>query len=141
MEDFIPGRNGGRLLPGGKPGNRGGYGIPSKVRKLCAKGFAEAAPEIIKIAKGGEKVSATEQTNAFDKLGKYGIGELQAVSVENVEVLRAAVRIAAEIYGDEKIQEFADRLMAECEGLIDDTDDTGEGDSLSGHRASDGEDA
>lgn len=32
---FIPGKNGGRLLPGGKPGNKGGGRTPDEFKALC----------------------------------------------------------------------------------------------------------
>jgi hypothetical protein len=116
MEPTVPGRNGGRLLVGGKPGNRGGGNIPSAVRRLCAEGFAKAAPEIIKIATGkADGVAPNEQVQAFDKLGKYGIGEVQAVALENAEWLKVVAEVTSRHLPDQAkfeawFQELTDTL-------------------------------
>lgn len=44
--DFIPGRNGGRLLPGGKPGNRGGGRKPDVFLRRIKALTLEAADRL-----------------------------------------------------------------------------------------------
>ena len=91
----VPGRNGGRLLPGGQPGNRGGPGrTPSQVQAASRLAFDQRIRRLKKIADGtlgvplvvnGEPVlmpdgktvavlgpDVDQQLKAIDMLGKYG---------------------------------------------------------------------
>lgn len=72
--EFIPGRNGGRLLLGGKPGNKGGPGRPpSTIRAVAREEFADLIPELVKIARS-KTSSKADKCRAIDLLGKYGLG-------------------------------------------------------------------
>lgn len=73
--ELIEQKHGGALLSGGVPGNKGGGRYPDRIKQILQEGMFEAAPSIVQLAKGGEHVSAGDQISAFDKLGKYGVGE------------------------------------------------------------------
>lgn len=83
----VPGRNGGRLLAGGKPGNRGGPGrTPTQVQAAARLAFDKRIRRLKKIADGtlavplvvnGKTVATAgpdidQQLKAIDMLGKYG---------------------------------------------------------------------
>jgi len=113
------------LLPGGKPGNRGGGNIKSKVRELCRQGFEEALPTIIEIAKGnatrefmGNEVDPqfSERVRAADVLAKYGLGEAKAIVAE--DVLIAVGEVAADYVPPERLEAFTAALterLKDCE--------------------------
>src|SRR3954466_5133788 len=98
MEPTVPGRNGGRLLPGGVPGNRGGKGaVPRRLRTLCRDGWEQGIPRMVSIAAGdADGVSPGESVNAWKALGAFGVGELQAVQLENADIAREAVALVAQ---------------------------------------------
>lgn len=78
----VPARNGGRLLAGGRPGNRGGGRTPSEIRRTCREKFDKLVPKLDRIARA--KLSKdSDRVRAIEVLGKYGMG--QAVSVEDVK--------------------------------------------------------
>lgn len=58
-------------LRAGNPGNNGGGRQPSKIREICRRDFAEAAPILLEIA-GNEDEKATDRVKAIEVLGKYG---------------------------------------------------------------------
>ena len=81
VETSVPGRNGGRLLPGGKKGHKGGGGRPTHaIRQRCADGFdrhIETAEAILR----DKKASNADKIRALDVLGKYA--GLQKIETEN----------------------------------------------------------
>jgi hypothetical protein len=69
---YIPGKNGGRLRPGGKPGHRGGPGRPpDAIRARCAGLFDDHVEKAVAILES-PKASHGDQLKALDLLGKYG---------------------------------------------------------------------
>jgi hypothetical protein len=118
----IPQPHGGALLPGGVKGNRGGGTIAYRIRRACAEGVEAAIPNLIEIATGkADGVTPGEQTQAWDKLAKYGIGPLKAVMVEDAEVATLAVNLVNEMFRPtpEQLTAFADRLTTEIYNLGD----------------------
>lgn len=72
VKNSVPGRNGGRLLPGGKKGNRGGSGRPpDKIRAALRKAFDERIPLLMALAESDDDAVAMK---AMDMLAKYGLG-------------------------------------------------------------------
>lgn len=95
----VPGRNGGRLLPGGKPGNRGGGRLPSRVRALALQGIRQTLPEIYAIAKGTKSgVRPADQVQAWRAMANVALSrtissaELQARLIEQVQATRQWAR-------------------------------------------------
>ena len=69
-----PGRNGGRLRNGSRPGNKGGTGRPpSEIRKKLRGSFEERIKVIEAIADDA-KASTAERLKALDLMAKYGLG-------------------------------------------------------------------
>ncbi len=102
-----PGRNGGMLLAGGKPGNKGGR-RPSAVRQALLEDFAETAP-LLKDFAEDEELSPRERIAAITELGKFGLGpakagytqdELNALMVK----LAHATRLAAGAHFDAPVK-------------------------------------
>jgi hypothetical protein len=92
------------------------------VRQACAAGFEQAIPRLVEIAVGtADGVAPNESTAAFAQLGKYGIGEIKSVQIQDAEVASLAVQLVAEIFGatPEQIKLFADRLTDGCFNLAD----------------------
>lgn len=95
----VPGRNGGRLLPGGKPGNRGGGQLPSRVRALALRGIRQTLPEIYAIAKGTKiGTRPADQVQAWRAMANVALSrtissaELQARLIEQVQATREWAR-------------------------------------------------
>ena len=91
--------NGGTLLPGGKPGNKGGIGRPpSAIREHLRGSFAERVKVLESIADGEpivrvrlpdgseseSRISASpaDRIRAIDMLAKYGLGTQVEVPVD-----------------------------------------------------------
>lgn len=113
----MKGGNPANLTPG-NPGNRGGRGaISSEVRKACREGFAAAVPKIIAIATDeADGATPAEMVRAFDTLGKYGMGALEAVALEKAEWLGTVCRVTAEYLPDaESYDLWFQSLMAELD--------------------------
>lgn len=80
----MPQPNGGALLAGGVPGNRGGTGRPkSEVRAAALAGADEAIPILRAILKNG-KARKAERIAAGRELLKYGLGLQREVSMDEV---------------------------------------------------------
>lgn len=113
-------KNGARLLAGGMPGNKGGTSYTSAVRKACANGFASGVPLIAKIA-NGEPTPGNPCPDyrdiiaAWQALGKYGVGEIQTVMVNDDDVAKAAIKVVQRMFGSERLSEFSMRLVNEVE--------------------------
>lgn len=119
----------------GNKGREGGnpnltYGIKkgalsTELRRKCRSGWAEAIPGIIAIAKGevgndGLAPKHADQINAWQSLGKYGMGEIGNVSVspEGRDIAVIAINIVAEIYGPEKLHQFIEMFL-DAAGSVD----------------------
>jgi hypothetical protein len=80
-EKRIPAHGRGRLLIGGKIGNKGGGRPPCAIKAACRASFDEGVRFTAKIATGQKATSASDPpTNAeiiraFNILGKYGFAE------------------------------------------------------------------
>lgn len=90
-QPFIPGKNGGRLNPGGTPGNKGGPGAPSSaVRKASRESYERGLEVFNKILglvekelkectslEGLERLKGllSDVLRGTDMSGKYGLGE------------------------------------------------------------------
>lgn len=75
---MVPGNNGGRLLAGGKPGNRGGSGRPaSALRALIGESFRERWAIAEEIAEGGvldrDRLKAVDLLHRWAGLDKIGL--------------------------------------------------------------------
>ena len=71
VDNYIPGKNGGRLNRGGTKGNKGGTGRPpAAIRQRCADGFDRhiATAEAILAS---TDASNADKIRALDVLGKY----------------------------------------------------------------------
>ncbi len=97
MTELIPQPHGGALLPGGKPGNRGGGNIKSRAREAAAEGGYTAIKMLGKVLRSIDaeieagvidKRLVNELSRALEALGKYGLGEIQAV-VESEAIFHA----------------------------------------------------
>lgn len=88
----VPGKHGGRLLPGGKPGNRGGGRKPAAIRKKALKMLWERMDLIGHMADGAA-VEFTEE--GATKLVSPKPGErLQALKLLKEMGLQEAVSVA-----------------------------------------------
>lgn len=99
-QELIPQEHGGALLPGGKPGNRGGGALRSEARERALGGgnkgitlLDEYLDEIIKLREETNKplseiVKSSELTRIVECLAKYGLGEIQNV-VESEAIFHA----------------------------------------------------
>ena len=67
----MPGANGGTLLAGGMPGNKGGGRPPSAIRERCRGSFAERIPILEEIADDVD-LRPQDRVKAIDVLAKYG---------------------------------------------------------------------
>jgi hypothetical protein len=102
----MPGRNGGQLLAGGKPGNRGGTGRPrSEVRALARTVMIEALEQLIERVEK-RSLHGHELIRAAELGGRYGLGEV-AVEVTDASWIEAAVQVLAKELGMHE----ADRLL------------------------------
>lgn len=79
VKPIVPGRNGGTLLPGGLPGNRGGLGKPkSEIRARLAASFEERIPILEGIA---DNPKSYERLKAIDLMAKYsGLAQMDITS-------------------------------------------------------------
>ena len=73
--ELVPGKNGGRIRNGSKPGtNRGGTGRPpSVIRQRLRGSFEDRIPVLEEIA-DDRKASLGERLKALDLMAKYGMG-------------------------------------------------------------------
>lgn len=83
MPHLIPQPNGGALMSGGTPGNKGGGRTPNRVREevrelLHEDGLAELRRRFDK--KNIRKISHQDFARYIDTLGKYGIGTKHELS-------------------------------------------------------------
>lgn len=96
---------------------------------MCREGFAAAVPVLCELAQGKGTEGNSDPTpgeivRAIDALGKYGLGAVQAVQVEDAEIAKTAVRLVHEMFGADRVEEFADRLATEIyNGQADELDD------------------
>ncbi len=84
----IPKHGNGQLLPGGQPGNRGGYGRPrSEIRKAAALAFDRRIPVLEAIADStdGKDVDRTGAIRLMMQAG--GIGTEPAIDRELIKEL------------------------------------------------------
>lgn len=81
VANTVPGRNGGRLRAGGKPGNKGGGRPKDEVRAACALAFDKRIKRLTMIADGKiDGAGIEQQLKAIDMLAKYG--GLQKIETE-----------------------------------------------------------
>lgn len=93
VPDFVPGRNGGRLRRG-NPGNKGGRGMPSKVREACLRSFAARVKILRKIADDTES-SQRDRLAAMELLGKYaGLQKIEHTGEDGDAILVRVIREA-----------------------------------------------
>lgn len=94
---LIPQPHGGALRRGGKPGNAGGGNVKSRARQAAAEGGAKAIKLLNQILESLEadfdagvidRKLINEVSRALEALGKYGLGEIQAV-VESEAIFHA----------------------------------------------------
>lgn len=116
-----PGRNGGTLLVGGKPGNKGGGRKPSQVRKKALRMLARRLPLIGHLADGvavqfdedGQTKLVSpkpgERLQALKLLAELGMGEQVAVS-EVKERMRQQIAVLREELDGETFERVAKRL-------------------------------
>jgi hypothetical protein len=72
VETTVPGKNGGRLLAGGKKGHRGGGGRPpDEIRQALRGALWKHRAQLEKFAQSDDPAVAMK---AIDLLAKYGIG-------------------------------------------------------------------
>ncbi len=85
--------HGGRLLPGGRRGNRGGAGAPpSAIRTRCRQAFADRVAIAERIA-DDDSVPPRDRLRAMELLARIGLGSLDAPITDD-DATRAAVRAA-----------------------------------------------
>jgi hypothetical protein len=83
MDKFrVPAHGRGRLLVGGKIGNKGGSGRPPcAIKAICRQSFEkgiESAAKIVagqKVTAGAEQPTNADIIRAFNVLGRYGFSE------------------------------------------------------------------
>ena len=104
---LVPQKHGGALRHG-NPGSWSGGRPPSKVRELCRQKFEERIPVLTAIADNELEASA-ERIRAIDALGRYGVGSVREVSVDDVRTRLARM---LEVIRAQLPPEDADRVIA-----------------------------
>jgi len=117
-----PGGKGGKLNRGGNEGNVFGAGAKPKVlRQLCADGFAKAIPRQTQIATGLLGASCSESTQAFNALGKFGLGELK-IEIKDTEIFEAL----GEVLTRHVDSETAHAILRDLHGELSGSDSSSE---------------
>ena len=110
----IPQKHGGALLAGGQPGNRGGLGKPPSALRERLRGSLEQRIEVLEEIADNPDALDRDRIKAVDILGKYGLGTLRELSVEDV---RERLRATLELLKQELHEDDADRLIARLRGI------------------------
>ena len=103
------------LIPG-NPGRQHSRRLTNAQRELCRAQWALAIKHVGKIARGEEDgCSPAESINAFNALGKFGIGEVVTVALtpENTDIAQTAEQIVADMFGVDRLHEFTERLIGD----------------------------
>jgi hypothetical protein len=88
-----PGNNGGTLQVG-NPGNAGGTGRPPSVLRERLRGSLEQRVSVLEAIADDPEVDPQDRIRAIDVMGKYGIGTLRELSVDQVrERLRETIHV------------------------------------------------
>jgi hypothetical protein len=109
----VPGKNGGRLLAGGKKGHRGGGGRPpDEIRKALRGALWKHRARLEKFAMSDDPAVAMK---AIDLLAKYGLGTTFTPTDTKGETLNSGVLavpagVSKEAWGEVAKAQQADQL-------------------------------
>ncbi|HXI14722.1 MAG TPA: hypothetical protein VNM48_00025 [Chloroflexota bacterium] len=110
--------NGGALLPGGVPGNKGGPGVtPHIVRARARSSFYERIPQLEKIADHPAS-SNGDVINAIDKLARYGLVEEKTEDITTHPEVRRFLAAFHTALTEEATAKVAARVRARVEALL-----------------------
>jgi hypothetical protein len=100
VDNYVPGKNGGRLNRGGTKGNKGGGRPKDEVRAACCMAFDRRIPRLKMIADGKlEGAGIDQQLKAIDMLARYG-GLVKVETEAHNAVLDDLMTQAAKFDGD-----------------------------------------
>ena len=112
--ELVPQKHGGALLAGGRPGNRGGSGRPSNALRERLRGSLDERVAVLEEIADNPDASDRDRIKAVDILGKYGLGTVREITVEDV---RGRLRATLELLRDELDEDQADRLIGRLKGI------------------------
>jgi hypothetical protein len=105
-----PGNNGGTLQVG-NPGNAGGTGRPPSVLRERLRGSLEQRVSVLEAIADDPEVAPQDRIRAIDVMGKYGIGALRELSVDQVrERLRETIGVIQELLPKDVAMRVLSRL-------------------------------
>ena len=104
----VPQKHGGALLAGGQPGNRGGLGRPPSALRERLRGSLEERVAVLEEIADDPDALDRDRIKAVDVLGKYGLGTVREVTVEDV---KEKLRQTLELLKQELDPDEADRLI------------------------------
>jgi hypothetical protein len=85
LPELRPQSHGGALLTRGIVGHRGGSGRPtSAIRQRLLNAFEDRV-EVLESIADDRRVSTRDRIRAIDLLGKYGLGTIREMSVDDVK--------------------------------------------------------
>lgn len=106
------GRNRG-LLKIGNPGNRGGIGRPPALVRERLRGSFEQRVTILEEIADDPTVAPSDRIRAIDLMGKYGIGQIRELGVDEVrDKLQTTVAIIRETLAPAIAEPLLSRLRS-----------------------------
>lgn len=103
----VPQPHGGGLYTGGVPGNHGGPGRPPSVLRERLRGSFEQRVPVLEGIADDQKADPQDRIRAMDVMGKYGIGTLKELSLDEV---RERLRQTLQVIRQELSREVADTI-------------------------------
>lgn len=116
MEATVPGRNGGRLLPGGKPGHKttgAGGRKPDKLRELFAKGTVLSMQTLIeRMEKDPDSMTPADYARIAGLGGQYVVGTKIQFEQSLAEHFTELASLTAEFIPEEKYDEWLQAALS-----------------------------
>lgn len=102
--ELLPtGRNGGMLLAGGLPGNKGGSGRPaSAIRAELRDGLAAAMPRLLSAMRG--EIQGESSVRAFEVAAKFALAEAKILLPE--EFAEVVANVAVKYIPEASFEQF-----------------------------------
>ena len=111
--ELVQQQHGGALRVG-NPGNRGGPGRPPSALRERLRGSLDERVAVLEEIADNPDASDRDRIKAVDILGKYGLGTVREVTVEDV---REKLRTTLELLRQELDEDQADHLIGRLQTI------------------------